>query len=482
MKNNSRKPKNILKAGYITLLVLVFSAVFVTILFGLTGFIFVQNKVSLAKETRGRALQIAEAGLDYYKWFLAHNPGDLTDGTGESGPFVHNYNDPEGGVIGKFSLNVNGNTTCGGITSIDITSTGSVDSDPNYKREVYGKYSRPSVAEYSYIINSNVWAGSDRNIMGRYHSNGGIRMDGTNQSTVTSAVSNWLCTNSFGCSPDATQPGVFGSGSGAALWKFPSGSVDFVGITQDLVNMKTKAQSSGLYFGPVGGESNRRGYHAIFKTDGTIDVYLVTNTRYSWSIHINDTNGGWYRDYHTIRSETFLGNYTVPPSCSLIFFEDKLWIEGTVKGKITVASADVTQSSYDPDVIINGNINYTTYDGSDGLTVIAENSVLVPLITPNDLSIRGVFVAQKGYFGRNLYACWDSPYDQRNSLTMNGTIVSNARVGTKWGYSIMGWCGSTWSGFNTRVNSYDRNLATDPPPLTPFVSDEYKFIEWREKE
>lgn len=474
---NTTKYKKI-HGGYITLLVLVFSTIFATILLGLTGFILVQNKASIGKEYKERAGQIAEAGLDYYKWFLAHNPGDITDGTGVGGPYEHSYNDPEGGAIGTFSLQVNGNQECNTTTSIDIVSTGWSSKEPSIKRSISGKYARPSVAEYAYIINSNVWAGSDRNIKGRYHSNGGIRMDGVNQSLVTSAVSSWLCTYSFGCSPSETQNGVFGSGPNNELWSFPAVPIDFVGITQDLINMKTQAQASGVYFGPVGGESNRRGYHAIFQSDGTFDMYRVTNTRYNWGY---DSTAGWQRDYNLITRETFLGNYSVPPSCSLIFVEDKLWIEGTIKGKITIASADVTQPNYDTSVILNGDISYTTQNGNDGLTVIAENNVLITLYSPNVMSLRGIFIAQNGYFGRNYYSSGYPSYGgsnaTRDSLSITGTIVSNGRVGTKWSCE-----GSFCSGYNTRVNSYDRKLATSPPPLTPFADDEYKFIEWLEVE
>jgi len=473
------KHKNIKKhGGYIAVLVLVFSSIFATILLGLTGFILVQNKASIGKEYKERAVQIAEAGLDYYRWFLAHNPGDLMDGTGEPGPYEHEYEDPETGVIGTFSLEVDGNQECNTVTSIDIVSTGWSSGEPSIRRVVSGKYAQPSVAEYAYIINSNVWAGSDRDIKGRYHSNGGIRMDGTNQSLVTSAVEDWLCTSSFGCSPNQTQDGVFGGGPNTELWSFPSEPVDFVGITQDLVNMKTQAQESGLYFGPVGGESNRRGYHAIFQNDGTLDMYRVTNTSYNWGY---DSSAGWQRDYNRITNETFLGNYTVPSDCSLIFVEDKLWIEGVVNGKITIASADVSQPNYDTDIILNGDISYTTQDGSDGLTAIAEDDVLITLYSPDTMSLSGIFIAQNGHFGRNYYSEEYPSYGYSNatrySLSITGSIVSNGRVGTSWS------CGGSFcSGYENRDNSYDRKLATDPPPLTPFVDDEYQFIEWLEVE
>jgi hypothetical protein len=467
-------------SGYITILVLVFAAVFITLTSSLTGFIFVQKKLQLTKENREKAVQIAEAGLDYYKWFLSHFPDDLQDGTGAPGPYEHIYSDPEGGDIGTFSLDISGNNKCNTISYTDITSTGWTNADPTFKRVIYGRYARPSVAEYAFIINSNVWVGDDREITGRYHSNGGIRMDGNNKSTVSSAVEEWQCSGSFGCNPTQTKKGVFGDGEGSALWEFPVPPIDFEGMTVDLANMKTQAQTSGIYLGPRGGESNRRGYHLIFQNNGTVDVYLVTNTSYAWSIHIDNMGGGWKRDYHTITSETFLQTYAIPSNCSLIFAEDKVWLEGEIAGKVTVAAADISQPNYDPDIIIEGNINYTTLDGSVGLTAIAEHSVLIPLMAPDNLDLRGIFIAQNGYFGRNLYPCWYSPYDHRTSLKTNGTIVSSGRVGTKWSYSGAE-CGSgQWSGYSSRENSYDRKLATDPPPLTPYTSDDFRFVEWRE--
>ena len=161
-----------MRRGYITITVLVFATVFGVILTALIGFVFTQNRLQIAKEHHARALQVAEAGLDYYKWFLAHFPGDVTHGTGEPGPYELAYADPETGTVGSFSLEVEGETFCGAVNAVAITSTGWTDSEPGLTRTVFAKYARPSVAEYSFIINSNVWAGADRIIRGPYHSNG----------------------------------------------------------------------------------------------------------------------------------------------------------------------------------------------------------------------------------------------------------------------------------------------------------------------
>lgn len=469
-----------------TLMALVFMVVFGMIMMSLTSFIFVQNSLQRGRENREIALQVAEAGLDYYRWFLAHYPDDLQDGTGVPGPYVHSYNDPEGGTIGQFSLDVQGTKMCGDVTTIEITSTGSTFENPSLTRIVSGRYARPSIAEFAYVLDSNVWAGPDRQIHGPYHSNGGIRMDGTNYSSVTTSIADippgpgWFCTSSFGCSASGQwKPGIFGVGTGSALWNFPIPSVNFAGITTDLVNMKARAVSNGVYIGPAAPLGV--GYRLVLKNNRTYDLYRVNTTSWVWGKHIDDNV--WHHDDHVITSETFLGNTPIPANCGLIFVEDDVWLQGVVKGKVTVASADTINAGVNTTIVLNNNITYTTIDGSDGLTAVAEASVFIPLISPNDMLLNGVFIAQKGYYGRNLYlsggsnpvpAAYNS-YVLRNSLTTNGTIVSAGRVGEKW------TCGGSYcSGYNTRTNSYDRNLASDPPPLTPYSSTEYEFIEWRE--
>lgn len=458
-------------AGYLIVLVLVFGAIFFLILAAFMGFVINQKVVQRVKQNEEMAFGIAEAGLNYYKWFLAHNPNDVTNGsTTAAQPYVIEYSDPEGGPIGAFELQVTGNEVCGDITSVDIRSTGYTYTEPDRTRVLQARYARPTVSEYSYIINSNVWAGADRTIIGPYHSNGGIRMDGTNNSTVSSGVEDWSCTSSFGCSPSQTEDGVFGAGPNSDLWSFPSPPINFVGITLDLANMKTKAQAVSRHFDASGDY----GYLVEFLSNDTFNLSRVTGTQ-SYSGYT--TEAGWQTERHVITSSTLLGNYSIPNDCSLIYIEDKVWVEGSVSDKVTLAAADVDTIGVDPSVILNGSITYANEDA--GLLIIAEEDVLIGVDVPDDMELYGIFIAQNGRFGRNHY---DSslptsldPYRFRNSLTLHGTIVSNGREGSKWS------SGGVWtSGFNTRYNSYDRDLVSDPPPLTPKVSDTYQFIEWRE--
>jgi hypothetical protein len=187
-------------------------------------------------------------------------------------------------------------------------------------------------------------------------------------------------------------------------------------------------------------------------------------------------------DYHTITNQSLVGTYAIPAGCPIIYAQAKLWLEGVVGSKITVVAADT--GAYNPDIIIQNNITYSSGSGVSGLTAIAERSVLIPLVAPENLTVRGIFVAQSGYFGRNYYttsgehdvpSAYDS-YVQQGTMTTIGTVVSNGRIGTRWTSG-----GTFVSGYANRVDTYDRLLAFSPPPFTPASSVDYQLVLWREQ-
>ncbi len=476
------------QSGVTTLMVIVFMGIFMMILSAVSGFALEEAKSGNAMIDREQALDSAEAGLEYYRWFLSHNPNNLTNGTGAAGPYSFTVNDPETGTAqGTASISVVGNSQCGVIQSIDITSVGRSNLNPGFPRRLFARYMQSSTAAYSYLLNSNVHAGSDRIITGPYFSNGGIVMDGTNNSTVSSAVSSWVCDSSYGCSPtQRNAPGVLGSGSGSALWQYPVASIDFAGINSGLSNLKTYAKNSGgLYFAPASaGVANvsQRGYRLVFNSNGTVDVYKVSATT---QVSGFSSQYGQVNENNIIASQTFVGNYAIPSSCSVIFVEDRVWVEGVVAGKVTVASADFTNANNTTNVFLPNNITYAAYDGSSGLTVISAGDVLIPLNSPDTMELHGIFVAQSGRYGRNYYtnsgtyavpAAYSSSV-QQSQLTTDGTVVSNGTTGTQW---LCGSPGVFCSGYASRIDSYDELQALSPPPFTPAASTNYGFIEWKE--
>jgi hypothetical protein len=469
------------KKGIITTYTLVFGAIFLLLISGLLGFISLQLRQTNQKIAWNEALQTAEAGIDYYRWHLSHFPNDLQDGESwccdtppcsVCGPYQHSYSDPLKKVEGQFSLEIEGIIQCGKVTAVTISSSGWTDQFPETKREVKVKYIRPSVADFAYLLNDNVWAGSDREINGPYHSNGGIRMDGENNALVTSAKETWICTSSFGCSPSQEKPGVFTTANGnEELFRYPVPPFDFEGITMDLAEIKylTKNQGQGIYLPPSGEE----GYYAILNK-GSIEVYKITDLDPVYAYNLEDD---WHWEYSVINEKNLLGDYPIPGDCSLVFVEDNLWTEGEVQGKLTVVSADLETPGRETNIWLTGDITYDTKDGSDGLVLLAQHDNLIALEVPESMELHGIYIAQIGHFGRNHYPCSYYPQDcLKENLEMFGSVVSNGRVGTQWVYS---W-GGIASGFEDRENIYDPKQSYNPPPFLPYASEISEFKEWEE--
>ena len=141
---------------------------------------------------------------------------------------------------------------------------------------------------------------------------------------------------------------------------------------------------------------------------------------------------------------------------------------------LTVIVANTVDTGIAPNANLPANITYK--DVSSGLTLIAENNILITGDSPNTMTLNGIFIAQGGAVGRNYYGC-PSSYEPRASLILHGTTVSSKRTGTKW----TNGCSPSDAGYQTRTDSYDRILATDPPPFTPVLSTDYEFVDWHEE-
>lgn len=474
-------------AGYLLVMVLVFASIFLFIISSFVGYVVTQNQVVNFRFEQQRATEIAESGLNYYKWFLAHYPGDFTNGTGLPGPYVQTYRDPEGTDIGEFSLEVASSTYCGNVASVEITSTGFTYQDPTAVAVVSARYTRPTVAEYSFINNAGVWFGDSRVITGPVHGNQGVKMDGFHNSTVGSGQATFDCTGSFGCTPTVNDvDGVFTASGNASpgLFEFPVSPIDFAGLTIDLTTMKTNAQNAGIYYGPTGGF----GYRLVFNGDETVDVFRVTNTNSYWAYSADE---GWHQgERNDITGQTQIANnLPVSPECPVLFFEDKLWIEGVVSQKLAVGAA---LNTVDPqtNIVIHNNVTYAPGSNA-GLLAIAQDDIDIGIDVPNNMIANGIYIAQNGRFGRNHYCQNDcsgtsgnqglpsvlDAYVSRDSLTRLGSVVSNLRVGTEWSNGS----GNHISGFRSRITSFDRDQVDNPPPLTPETSDVYEFKDWRQE-
>lgn len=480
MKGAQKLESTHTETGGLLVLTLLMATVFTVLSASLLRYLAVQHQLTASQTARAQSLHIAEAGVEYYRWHLSHFPEDITDGTGSTGPYTHVYYDPEGDAIGEFSLEIGGDVLCDKVQVVYATSTGFTYSNPEVTRSIFARIARPTIADYSYIVDGNVFAGDTRTIVGPYHGNGVVRMDADNLSAVTSKIDTTSCVGAgLGNCPGGGDeiPGIYGSGTHPEWWLTAQPDIPFSNFDFDFSEMETTAQADGIYLPKVSNDTSNFGYSLDLQADGTVDVYRVTSI-WKWITGTlpsmnNATTPELSQNINNNR--VFIETHTIPASCPLIYSADRLWVRGTVNGKVTIVAYN--NGGYAPDVFIHDDIDYTTTDGSDGLSLLAENHLLLPLHVPNTLNIRGIFMALNGSYGRPWYSlaqAWpDTAFRDRNTLNTTGTVVSKLRTGTQW---------TDGQGFSVRNDNYDRNLVDAPPPLTPFTSSDFRFIEWREVE
>ena len=452
--------------GMVLVLAVVMGGLFVSVLGSLAGYFIYQYRLSGQEVGKSRALEIAEAGTNYYRWHLAHAPNDFTDGTGGPGPYEHPYYDPEGGEIGRFSLTITPPEP--GSTIVTIDSVGWTNRYPNVKRHIRVRYGIPSVAQYSFLSDASSWYGSGITINGRIHSNNGIRMDGTNLSSVNSARTTYTCGSETGCSPPQSMPGIWGAGGPTTLWQFPVPSIDFNSITADLASIRTAAIDASTHFAASGSF----GYHLIFNADGTLTVRRVTSvgTRQGYN------SGSCLNLSQRIFSETAVGTYPLGDN-SIFFFEDHIWVEGTVSGRATVVAAHYPFDSAETRIWIRNSLLYDVKDGSTVLGLISKDDIYFVLDLPSTFEIDAAMIAQNGQVIRHSYGYWwlCSNYSNavRNQLILYGSLMTREKSYWNYGSSPL------YSGFTTRTVTYDSYLFFAPPPYFP-TTGEYQFISWME--
>lgn len=472
--------RNFNQKGFISSLILVFGAAFLLTIAGLFSLILLQERESRQRFSWNYALDIAEAGINYARWHLNNFPDDYNF----SGTYDFYQYQPEKKKEGEFVLEISPPSGC--QPYIKIKSQGYTLKFPNVKRTIEISYGKESLAKYAFLTNTNVWFGENEALKGPFHSNGGIRMDGSQNSLSTSAKETYICGPEHGCtfstcsdpcswtSQGCECPGIWGTGSGQdeGLWQFPVPPIDFASITQDLAELKNKAQQSGIYLGSLG-----LGYHLKFKVDpvtgeGLIDVYRVTKLRRKvWGY-----NGErWVYESNDIENEDFYATYSFPSDCSPVFVEDNVWVDGTVKGKVTLVAARLPDiSANNAKIIINGNIDYA--DDNSVLGLIGQKDILIPLYSPNNLTIKAVLLAQKGRVIRYYYPSWYAPYHIRDFIEVYGSIITNKI----WTFTWVNRRGQVISGYRQTSMNYDPKLTFNPPPFFP-QRGEYKFISWEEK-
>jgi hypothetical protein len=470
--------------GQLSLIVLLFGALAIIIMGGFI--IWADSQLRLAQRSgdQALALRIAEAGVDYYRWHLAHDPNDFQDGSGQPGPYIHDYYDKNGNIIGQFELDIIPPPQ--GSTVVTITSTGKLTANSTVEKSVRVRMGRSSLVRFAAVSNTDLYFPVGTEVFGPVHSNGGIHFDGIAHNVVTSARASYndpehsgnvefgVHTHVVPVDPEPpsavpSRPDVFYAGR-----QFPVPAVDFTGLTSDVATIKSQAQSGGSYFGPSG--QGFEGYHIVLKTDDTFDLYKVTKqvNMPNGCINVKGQQdwGSW-----SIDQEQFIQNYPFPAN-GVIFVEDFLWIDGQIDGaRLTIAAGLLPENpSKLKDIIVNNDLLYTNYNGTDVIGLIAQGDFSIGWVSEDDLRIDAAIISQNRRIGRNYYRppsgnqprC--SPHHIKSVITLYGILAS---------YDEYGMSYSDGTGYLQRNIIYDPNLMFSPPPSFP-TDSQYSQISWEE--
>jgi len=427
--------------GYILATVLVFSAALIITASTVTYVLLNQKMFVRKNKEKISNLQIAEAGINYYLWHLAHDPEDYTDGTGESGPYVHTYKNAAGEEVGTFSLEI---TPPGEYESyVTVESTGKL-SNSSETKTIEAMLGIPSFSSFAWLINQRSRFGSNAETFGRVHCNDEIEFNGLAHKLVSSSDE---------------YPGVWGSGTFEEGVSFPVPAIDFQQISADLSDLKEKAIENGHYIDTLAGTNTRRnGYH-IHLHPGGFDLYQVNSE--------SRTEG--------ILDEIFIGAYNAPEN-GIIFVEDDIWIEGTYDSRLTVAAAYFPDNpGTRPNITIIDNLLYSDKDGSVSIGLVAQGHIWEAYYCPENLEIDAAVLAQYGCFGYDFARYWYGV--SKTKLTTYSSITSYL--------STANWnpvCAQRWgdAGFLERDYNYDPHLFFSPPPSFP-TTGKYTILSWKEK-
>lgn len=462
------------RKGQLAVTTLFFAAIAVMFI---TGLIFLASSFlqsSVRSLNKLRAFSIAESGIEYYQWHLAHAPEDFEDGTGHAGPYVHNYYDESGDLIGTFTLTITPPPP--GSTVIIIQSTGNIVADPTVVKTIKVEMAIPSFAQYAWALNSFASFGVGAQVYGTIQSNAGIHFDGTAHNLVESAL-----TTTTDPSTGKIQWAVFTDGPPAdpqpptamptnqtiflAGRKVGIPAIDFTALTENLSSIEALAQASGTYFA----SSTALGYDLALATSGIYSVYKVTALVATPGGCNNTGATGW--GTWSVKTESLIATGTIPSNGNM-FFQDNVWVRGQINNKrVTIASARfpdnaATRSS----IMVDNSLTYTNFNGSDTIALIAQNNINVGLVSDNNLTIAGALVAVNGAIQRFSYSgCGANA--SRASLTTDGMLASNLQSGFYY---------SATDGYQSRSYNYDSNLLYGPPPSFPLSTNQYSIISWDE--
>ncbi len=444
--------------GFIAAYILIATTAVTILLSGLLVFISSYQRRVQSETRQQQALQFAEAGIYFYKWYLSSNLDGKTDQQiedfwksgivcGLDTDCQKTVVDGTGVVVGEYNIDISFPDATNPDTVI-VTSTGWASNHTSQARTIQVRMRRPSWCEYTILSNGNISMLNNTNVWGKIHSNGTVFFDGgIAYGEVSSSVSNGI----LPIDDDIYQGGT----------SSPIQPADFSSVQINMDYLRNKSQESGGIYLPK--DSAYEGYYTEIDSGGT-----EINT---CKIKTYDPNK------YTIKNKDFKDCHTISLSgISLIFAEGNLWVEGDKlpEGKkLTMVSADIDAPG-ESDIIIYGGTNATCPspegNGDGTLGLVSEGNILFASVNNSNIEwcVNAALMAQGGQVAMTHLTGDSGIHSPKVHLT--GAIISNGDFGiTEEGEEYI-------LGSNVIL---DLSFLYDPPPFFP-KKNFYEIDLWEE--
>lgn len=465
--------------------ILMISVLFMALMTAMIAMAMSNLKIANNHRDKVSAMEIAEAGVNYYLWRLSHFNTDYCDGqscvgnaTIGYGPYNHDYTDVGGHKIGTYSLKIF--PPSADSSTVRVESIGMVNGRRLQRKIIcelgmpsftkYTLFSQPQAPSGSYKDKSpELWVGPNEKITGSAFVNmGGIYNQGEITKDAYSTLETFDSIPGGDGLPGVAGPGVFG---GAKI--YPTTPVDINKLSVDIDAIRDDAAAGNGFYRNASGSN---GYSIVLKADN-FDLYRVT--QYYGSFDVGSVNNA---DDLSVKSRTLLGTYDYPAS-GVMAFEDNVWVSGTINNKkITILAADPeeTRKNFLKNIIITDNIKYTNYNGLDKIGLITQQNILVARKAPTNLEIDAAMIAATATDSVIRIKAYCSPNttclsDHKTKIKVFGSLAH--RGGLLW---TIDYGGGKWSGYQATETVIDEANVLNPPPKFPLTGS-YQILSWREE-
>ena len=356
----------------------------------------------------------------------------------------------KGSSASNYEYNLRIDAPSGG--PVTITATGRRRNSPRVSRSLEIVVKGSSIADYQAIIDADVTYGATAVTTGKIYSTHNIDYLGTASADVIAEGNITNSSNTAVIVPPARRCDVGGT-YGCRPREAVTSAISFGSFAAAFAEIKRVAQSTslgGIYLN----DTTKSGWRLTFINDATVKVEACTTASHIAAGATPPTTC------------TLVGTRSVP-ALGVIYAEQTVVVQGTVKGRVTVAG--------NQDIVIGGNISYND-TSVDVLGLLAQNSVFVAEYAPDSLTWKGAVLAENGavrYYGPGV--CDGRSHGTSSTMTFIGSMATKNTpcMATYSGSTLVG-------GYAARTYNYDPNLSNLQPPFIPVLEDAYVIQRYRE--